>query len=469
MPIKISMDDALESIWVLKACVLVVLMIGILGNRKLAEGNNEHAGRKLVDHVPGFISIDCGSTYDYLDEDTGISYKSDTGFADTGTNNVVSSEHDSSNTVYGRLLINVRSFPQGTKNCYTLKPEQGKRSNYLIRAFFHYGNYDNKNEVPKFDVYVGVNYWTTVVEPTSRPTMIYVPTSDIIYVCLINTGSGIPFISALELRPLDKSLYPFDSGVLQNGWRYDMGSTTDKVFVRYKSDVYDRLWYSVRTLSNWVPTNTSSAIDMQGSNDSYKPPPEVLRTAVQPPSGYHALRFEDGPSVDALRRYVCFHFAEIAKLTQGMKREFIIDVNGGKYISEPIILDHLKPLSICLNQTFSEGDFSFSINATTGSDLPPILNAFEIYGVISPFYQFNATDSRDVTAIVDIKQTSRISRDDWQGDPCSPNNYSWSGLNCSSDDTPRIISLMIKSSKWTWAKDPSGSTPLEGPVEHPHM
>ena len=53
MPIKISMDDALESIWVLKACVLVVLMIGILGNWKLAEGNNEHAGRKIVDHVPG--------------------------------------------------------------------------------------------------------------------------------------------------------------------------------------------------------------------------------------------------------------------------------------------------------------------------------------------------------------------------------------------------------------------------------
>ena len=53
MPIKISMDDALESIWVLKACVLVVLMIGILGNWKLAEGNNEHSGRKLVDYVPG--------------------------------------------------------------------------------------------------------------------------------------------------------------------------------------------------------------------------------------------------------------------------------------------------------------------------------------------------------------------------------------------------------------------------------
>ena len=184
----------------------------------------------------GFISIDCGATKDYLDEDTGISYKSDTGFVDTGTNNVISPQQDSSDTVFGRLLTNVRSFPQGTKNCYTLKPEQGKNSNYFIRAFFYYENYDDKSHVPKFDIYVGVNYWTIVeptnLSPTYRPSMFYVPTSDIIYVCLINTGSGIPFISALELRPLDKSLYPFDSGVLQNGLRYDMGSTTHKVFVR---------------------------------------------------------------------------------------------------------------------------------------------------------------------------------------------------------------------------------------------
>ena len=187
----------------------------------------------------GFISIDCGSTYDYLDEDTGIFYKSDTGFVDTMTNNVISPEYYSSNTVFGRQLISVRSFPQGTKNCYTLKPEQGKSSNYLIRALFQYGNYDNKNEFPKFDLYDGVNYWSTVeissVSYTIYPDIIYVPSSDTIFVCLINTGSGIPFISGLELRPLDKSLYPFDFGTLQNGWRYDMGSTTDKVFVRWIS------------------------------------------------------------------------------------------------------------------------------------------------------------------------------------------------------------------------------------------
>ncbi|KAK7848834.1 putative leucine-rich repeat receptor-like serine/threonine-protein kinase, partial [Quercus suber] len=46
-----------------------------------------------------------------------------------------------------------------------------------------------------------------------------------------------------------------------------------------------------------------------------------------------------------------------------------------------------------------------------------------------------------------IKQTYMISRDDWQGDPCVPHQYSWSNLTCSSDDTPRIISLDLSSSK----------------------
>ena len=57
MPIKIIMDYALELIFILKALRVVVLVIGILGNWKLAKGDNEHAGRKLVDYVPGMSFI----------------------------------------------------------------------------------------------------------------------------------------------------------------------------------------------------------------------------------------------------------------------------------------------------------------------------------------------------------------------------------------------------------------------------
>ena len=37
--------------------------------------------------------------------------------------------------------------------------------------------------------------------------IIHVPTTDDIYVCLVNIGSGTPIISTLELRPLNNSIY----------------------------------------------------------------------------------------------------------------------------------------------------------------------------------------------------------------------------------------------------------------------
>ncbi|KAK7826644.1 putative lrr receptor-like serine/threonine-protein kinase [Quercus suber] len=335
----------------------------------------------------GFISIDCGASSDYLDEGTGIFYKSDSGFIDTGTNNDISPEYYSSmvSPNYVRQIKNLRSFSQGTKNCYTLKPEQGKSSNYLIRAFFFYGNYDNKNQPPKFDVYVGGNFWTTVGSSElyqlyppweTFPDIIHVPLSDTIFVCLINTGSGIPFISALELRPLSKSIYPTNFGALSFGSRLDIGTSSHMGLIRYEDDVYDRLWLSRSTLLNWVPINTSSVINTQDSNDSYQLPAQVLRTAVQPPSGHNALTYVSSYGTNnpcnGDKYYVCFHFAEIAKPTQGKKREFIIDVEGGNYTSEPITLEYLKPLSICpQNGQPFEGHFSFSINATMESGLPP--------------------------------------------------------------------------------------------------
>ncbi|KAL4625900.1 hypothetical protein ACB092_05G058700 [Castanea dentata] len=438
---------------VLRAWLVFVLLISILDNLKLAKGDStEHARRRLVDQTPGFISIDCGATSDYLDEGTGIFYKSDSGFIDTGTNNAISPEYYSlmASPNYVRQIKNLRSFPQGTKNCYTLKPEQGKNSKYLIRAFFFYGNYDNKNQPSKFDIYVGVNFWTTVslselnqfYPPWDTfPDIIHVPLSDSICVCLINTGSGIPFISALELRPLSKSNYPTNFGALSFGSRLDIGASSQVELIRYKDDVYDRLWLSRSTLLNWVPINTSSVIDTHDSNDSYQLPAQVFENCTYNP-------FNGG------KYYVCFHFAEIAKPTQGKKREFIIDVEGGNYTSEPITLEYLKPLSICpQNGQPFEGGFRFSINATTESGLPPILNAFEVYEVIS--LRYKPTDPRDIAAIMYIKQTYTISRDDWQGDPCVPHQYSWSNLTCSSDDAPRIISLYLSSSKLTGKIAPS--------------
>ena len=104
---------------------------------------------------------------------------------------------------------------------------------YLIRASFLYGNYDELNQVPQFDLYIGVNMWGSVkLDNASHIVMkeiIHAPSDDNIYVCLVNIGYGTPFISALEVRHFHDSSYRTDSGSLVLYKRLNAGSTTNEI------------------------------------------------------------------------------------------------------------------------------------------------------------------------------------------------------------------------------------------------
>ena len=190
----------------------------------------------------GFISIDCGVTVDYIDTNTGIWYQPDTGFVETGKNHVLSpnqnidNPYSIDNPYIGTQLHTLRSFPEGNRSCYTLNPKQGKNNNYLIRAFFAYGNYDYINKAPSFDLYIGVYYWDTihVIGSYYYSEINYTPSTDTIYVCLVNTGQGIPFISSLELRPLNNSIYQTVSTTMPQylQGRYAVGILSDYSHIR---------------------------------------------------------------------------------------------------------------------------------------------------------------------------------------------------------------------------------------------
>lgn len=158
----------------------------------------------------GFISIDCGipSNTSSVDVDTELTYVSDDQFIDTGVNYRITSKYATNSLV--KQFLTVRSFPNGTRNCYTLR-SLSVGSKYLVRATFLYGNYDNLNKLPIFDVHLGVNYWATInitsVDYGSFVEIITTTTTDYLQVCLINKDLGTPFISGLDLRPLETSIY----------------------------------------------------------------------------------------------------------------------------------------------------------------------------------------------------------------------------------------------------------------------
>ena len=151
------------------------------------------------------MSIDCGIEGDssYNDTATGIVYVPDAKYIDSGSNHKISKTYmDATTPAQAETL---RSFPDGDRNCYTIDGiNQGEK--YLIRALFFHGNYDGVTPVA-FDLHLGVNTWqrVNITEPTVSPRVeiLTVAQQDYFSVCLVNIGSGTPFISALEVRRID--------------------------------------------------------------------------------------------------------------------------------------------------------------------------------------------------------------------------------------------------------------------------
>jgi len=183
------------------------------------------------------ISIDCGANAEYIDETNGFWYERDDKYIQSGSNGQISL--DLTFSVGTVQLKTLRSFPEGERNCYTIMKatKLGQKQTYLIRALFLYGNYDEKEQLPIFDLYFGVNFWSTVQLPNSSFFMyhdlIQQVSKDTIQVCLVNTGKGTPFINALELRPLFNNSYYSSSHPLKLQVRYDIGSGLPRTITRY--------------------------------------------------------------------------------------------------------------------------------------------------------------------------------------------------------------------------------------------
>jgi hypothetical protein len=103
---------------------------------------------------------------------TGVNYISDAKFIHTGVNRRIAPP-----PIIPQELQHVRSFPSGVRNCYRINVTSGTK--YLIRASFYYGNYDNLNKPPQFDLHFGANVWDTVkftnVSSITLKEIIYTP------------------------------------------------------------------------------------------------------------------------------------------------------------------------------------------------------------------------------------------------------------------------------------------------------
>lgn len=400
----------------------------------------------------GFISIDCGipKGSDYTDSTNEINYVSDATFIDSelGLSNTIASSYLTISGMQKRFHT-LRSFPNGTKNCYTLKPSR-LLSKYLIRASFMYGNYDGLNTLPTFDIQLGVETWDTVefvgMSSIVRKEIIHMPTSNYTYICLLNTGLGTPFISAIEFRPLNNDSYVAESGSLNLYVRWNYGSSV-LGYVAYPYDVYDRYWPAYEGAGNMGIINTTNTVDSNSYN-VFQPPSLVMRTAVTPINETAPISFYWVPDNATTQFYVYVHFAEVEVLTANQTRQFDIMLNGSLWYDKNLSPVYLSSTTVYSQGPMSKPKFDFKLVRTATSTLPPLLNAMEIYNVKN--FSQSPTVQDEVDAMKNMKTTYGV-KSNWQGDPCTPELYAWTGLACSYDgyNPPHIISLNLSSSGLT--------------------
>ncbi|KAG6485946.1 hypothetical protein ZIOFF_054513 [Zingiber officinale] len=305
-----------------------------------------------------FISLDCGGTDEYID-DTGLEWISDSNMLHSQTAKIAIPSESR------KQYMNVRYFPANSnKYCYTLNVET--RARYLVRATFLYGNFDQSNVYPKFDIYLGATYWSTIV---------------------ISDAANIEIE---ELVLLTSS--PTISVCLSNATRINFGAGSNDS-VRYPDDPFDRIWESdAKRRANFLVdvapgteiVSTTMAIDVSTGE---MPPEKVMQTAVVGQNGSLTYRLDlDGFPANG---WAFSYFAEIEELAFDETRKFKLVVPGmpsyskatvdvqenaqGKYrLYEPGYTNVSLPFV-----------FSFGFKKTNDSSRGPILNAMEIYSSLS--------------------------------------------------------------------------------------
>ncbi|XP_073142390.1 probable LRR receptor-like serine/threonine-protein kinase At1g67720 isoform X2 [Henckelia pumila] len=399
-----------------------------------------------------FTSIDCGGSSNYTDKDTGLAWISDALItAQLGKPVRVGKTYGNSIQYQTR-----RDFPTDTKKyCYSLATEE--RLRYIVRATFLYGTSLTEGAYPKFQLYLDATKWSTVtVMEAARvyvKEMIIRAPSKSIDVCLCCATTGSPFISTLEMRPLNLSMYATDyedEFFLKLAQRVNFGAPSQES-IRYPDDPYDRIWVSdldrrpnflVGVAPGTERISTKKNIDI--STREY-PPVKVMQTAVVGSRGNlsYSLNLEDFPA--NARAYA--YFAEIEDLGANETRKFKME--------QPYMLDYSNAVvNIAENANGSytlyepsymnvtlEFVLSFSFLKTPDSTRGPLLNAIEI----SRYVQIVAkTDEQDVS----ILNALRLDSSEWLevgGDPCIPTNWEW--VSCSSSTPPRITKIFLSGKK----------------------
>ncbi|GLJ20466.1 hypothetical protein SUGI_0372370 [Cryptomeria japonica] len=394
----------------------------------------------------GFLNINCGAI-DNITDKFQLDWISDSPFIKTRKVSTLRS----SGIIYLQFLT-FAYFPnlEVKKYCYLLPVKP--RLNYLVRASFYP---DSTTPLARFfDLAIDGIKWRNVnLSGIDNVTVIYyeiilAAKRESLSLCLARNSqteqNSFVFISSIELRPLESSMY--NSTDFQNSALDLIG---DRIYfnesshpLQYPDDPFDRKWSSLKARDSTVKIAPEDDQKKSlGSEFVNKPPLNVSRTAIAMETVTnmtisHIFPDFSDPGIYSFAIYFC----NINRTN--LSQRFVVFINENqisdflemKYlecrqVNKDLYLDTPDPINIILQPIYP-------------SELGPFINGAEMYRKLEVQ---TTTYSGDVAAIRKIGEAKTFP-DDWTGgDPCLPADYSSTGIICNQDDPPRVIIINLTS------------------------
>ncbi|PWA40525.1 malectin-like carbohydrate-binding domain-containing protein [Artemisia annua] len=313
-------------------------------------------------------SINCGGVdlWQWSSDFTFIPWGSDDNLVSNGEARVV----PSSNSLFVQVMNTLRVFTSQKKNCYPKEVTLGQK--VLVRASFYYGNYDGLSKPPTFDLHFDGNFWTTVETSSTELTVheiTYVTKGNAVSVCVAQTKHDqFPFMSALEIRSVASGVY--DEDEVDN----------------------NRALFLINRFA-YAPSD---------------PPPSISRNALTSTTDslvVTTLSPSNGPY------YIITYYSEVNSSSKRSFELYETSTSGSNSLwSRPLSPSYGSVDQRYIYNYTVDSITTISLNATVDSDLPPLINAIEVFRVGDVLT--SGTDSNDVEApgstIVAGKKKSKL-------------------------------------------------------------
>ncbi|MBA0549703.1 hypothetical protein Golob_020722, partial [Gossypium lobatum] len=407
--------------------------------------------------------------------------------------NFISAGTSKSLTVPGLVptLSTVRSFPLENKNlrrkfCYVVRVYRGAR--YLIRTTYYYGGVNGLDfdSPPVFDQIVDGTFWSVVNTTedygkglSSYYEGVFEAKGNTMSVCVASNTYTVsdPFISSLEMLILGDSIYnttKFDSHALHLVARHSFGHNGS--IIRYPDDQFDRYWQPYEENVSVTASKKIPAV----SGFWNIPPSKVFETALST-AQLESMELRWPPfSLPNSTYYIALYFADNSDSMSSNSRVIDMHINDVRYYSNLVLSS--EGAAVFATRWPLGGLTKITLSPAANSNGSPLINAGEIFDVLrlggrthtrdgmlaNFFYLLLCNDDADsvktqsatdltywgalpftienehlVIALEELKNSWRNPPLDWNGDPCLPRDYTWTGVKCSEGERTRVISLNL--------------------------